>query len=240
VQENPQDLDALERLAHRLAGAGRHEAVIPVYRAIIATTGADSPRGRTARFNLGVALMRLERLVEAEDEFLRLLAGGEHSPARFNLGAICRSQGRLTDAKAHLESVIARRDELNDDEVGAAYGLLGNVLGDMRDHSAALAAHARAVKLRPRATDAWLDYAAAARAAGRYGTALMALSQARGLSPQQADIRARIGIVLLAMHEATGEPDLLAEAMRALRRSLDLDPDQPDIRALLDAHAGGE
>jgi len=241
VQRDPQDLDALEQLAERLAEAGDHEAVVSVYRAIIATAGADSPRGRTARFNLAVALLRLQQLVEAEDELLRLLsADPTDARARFNLAAIYRSQGRLTDAKAHLQAVTAQGNALPDAQLGAAYGLLGKVLGDLRDSSGALAAHAKAVRLRPRATDAWLAYAGAARTAGRYGTALMALEQARGLTPGRADILARIGTALLVMHEATGAPDLRPKALEALRQSLAIDPDQPDLQALLDEHAEGE
>ena len=228
IERDVNNLDALKGLAIALVAAERDDEAIPIYRKIIGM----SPDDRTAAFNLGNAYMRLRQFGQAEEVYLAVLARhDDFVQARYNLATACLGQGKLTRARDVLREVIARANKLA--HVRTA---LGEVLMDLNDFEGAMAAYSEATKLEPKVVTGWVNFAAAARSAGSYGTALVAIERAAGLAPKDPMIPKRKGELLLELHRRTGQRKLLIQAVRAWQQSLELDPKQLDLRDALKAY----
>ena len=232
----PGDLDVLEGLAVALTAAERHQDAAIVYQAIIAATnraagGEMSPAGRAARFNLAVALMRLGRLDEAEAPLREILTDDEDDVrARFNLATLHQARGHLAEARQEWSRVLALGESLPARERAFANASLGEVLTDLGDIAGAAKAYGEAARLDPNEPSSWSNLAVAARATGSLGRAAVAARRAAKLSPDDPSVWALAGQVLLDLHRATNDRDLLAEAVEAWRRSVALDPNQPALR----------
>ena len=235
LETQPNNLDALQGLAVALVAAGQYEAAVPVYRAIVATaprgpSGAPGPAGRTAGFNLAVALMRLRRLDQAEDVLRRLLADdADDLRARFNLATVCQAQGKLASARDEWRSVVGSRAPLAAADAAFAHASLGEVLMGLDQPEEAMAAFGAAAGLDAADPAAWVNLAAAAEAAGRPGRAAAAARRAVELLPSDAAAWARMGDLLLTLHRASGRRGFLAEAVEAWRKSLSLDPGRKEV-----------
>jgi tetratricopeptide (TPR) repeat protein len=90
-------------------------------------------------------------------------------------------------------------------------------------------AYAEAAKLRPDDPALWLNLAAAAKAAGSYGRAVVAARRAAALAPRQPVVWERLGELMLDLHRLSHRPEHLAEAIKAWKQSLTLDPNQPKL-----------
>jgi|GEM_PF-1382784 len=252
VELAPEDLDALQGLAVALAAASQYEQALPVYEKIIdlaakaaasqpatrSTTAEaiapSAPAARTARFNLAVAQMRLDRLPQAQENLEKLLDQDETDiRARYNLATVLQARGRGTEARDQWRKVIADGQALGLHDRALAHMALGEVLVDTGDGKGALAAYAEATKLEPGNVTAWLDFSAVARATGSLGRALLAGRKAVELVPQNANAHARLAEVLLELHRSTKDQNFADEAVAELRRSLELDPNQPRVSQLL-------
>lgn len=220
--------DALKGLATALTAVGRHEDALAIYDGILRLC----PRDRTARFNRAVALSRLRRFTEAEQAFAELLEEDEDFlKARYNLAALYHADGRLGQARNAWRQVITRAPGL-----ASAHAALGQVLMELGEPVEAMRAFSEVAKRQPGSPGAWMDFATAARAAGSCGRAVVAVRRALKLSPPDAALWRRGGMLLLEAHRATGKAELLAEAVRAWRKSLQLDPAQERLRELTDTY----
>jgi len=230
----PSDLDAMAGLAFALSAAERHERALVVYRAIIAAAPAEV--ARTAKFNLGVTLMRLRRLGEAEQVF-RQLSGVEAADvrSRFNLAICCEAQGKLADARDEWLGVIANSTALPAADRAFAHASLGEVLMNLGRRDKAMEAYAMATKLAPNDAVTWLNLAVAARRCGSLGRAQVAAQKATALAPDNPAAWSLLGDVLLELHRLAGKREFLVQASQAWQKSLALDADQPALRQKLSA-----
>jgi len=234
VDRDPENLDALQCLATALAATGRHQETLPIYKMIV-NLAPDDPKGdfrqagATARFNLAVALSRLEQFDQAAQAYRELLADhDDFGQAWYNLASLSHSQGRLTEARDAWKQVVRLNPRLVTAQVQ-----LGEVLMDLGEPAEAMKAYAEAAKLQSADPAAWLNLANAAQAAGSLGRAATALKRAAELTPNDATVWARLGDVLLGIHRATSERPFLNEAVAAWRESLRLNGDQKRIRELI-------
>jgi tetratricopeptide (TPR) repeat protein len=214
-----------ESLYHRAAKA---------YRAILAISADDE----TARFNLGLALMRTSRYTEADETLRPLLKSRKfRTKATFNLAVVLASQGKLEQASSLLQRLIRTNRTMGASDLAAAHTRLGEVLMDLDDTEGALKAYTEAARLTPKDVAAWLNLAVAARARGSYGYAVTATRKAAQLSPFNAEIHLRLGNLLLELHRATEEDRFLREAVAAWRDSVKIDPSQTALRRRVEVYS---
>ncbi|MCE5279698.1 MAG: tetratricopeptide repeat protein [Planctomycetaceae bacterium] len=227
LERHPDDYDALCGLATTLTAGGDNLPAMLTYRRIVALREND----RTARFNLAVALSRLERFDEARQEFLLLLRqNADDVRARYNLGMILAAQGKLDEARHHLQGVVSRTDSLP-----SAYAILGQVLTDLGDSEGAMEAYGKAASLQGDDIDTWKNYAVAAQAAGSYGRAIMAASRVTRLNSSDPAAWAYLGDLHMTVYQSTQKEHFLIQARQAWTRSLSLNSDQQNVRAKLQA-----
>jgi tetratricopeptide (TPR) repeat protein len=241
----PQNADAHRGLAVALVALAAGQAsgieaerlysrAVAVYRSILAIDKGD----QTARFNLGLALMRSGSHTEADEAFRPLLESREFgTKAAFNLAVVLAAQGKLKQAAGQLRRLIRTNRTMGSSDLAAAYSRLGEVLVDLDDTAGALEAYKEAARLTPRDMAAWLNLAATARAHGSYGYAVTATRKAAELSPFNAEIHLRLGNLLLELHRATEEDRFLHQAVAAWRNSLKVDPSQSDLRQRLEVYS---
>jgi len=213
-----------ERLYRRAAGACR---------AILAINADDE----TARFNLGLALMRSSSPTEADEAFRPLLKSRKFgTEATFNLAVVLASQGKLAQAAGQLRRLIRTSRTMGPSDLAAAHTRLGEVLIDLEDTAGALKAYQEAARLTPKDVAAWLNLAVAARAHGSYGYAVTATRKAAQLSPFNAEIHLRLGNLLLELHRATKDDRFLRKAVAAWRNSVRIDPSQAALRRRVEVY----
>jgi len=230
----PERLEALRGLAVALVVGRRHRQVAGIYGQILALAPGDE----TARFNLGLSLMRLRRLAEADEAFRALLSGRRYrTKARFNLATVLAAQGKLAQAAGQLKAVVASRPPPRRADLAAAYAQLAQVLVDMGKTQEAVDACVAAARLNPNDLTAWVNLASAARSAGSYGYAVTAARKATKLAPFNAETWLHLGDLLLELHRKTGQRRFLAEAVRAWAKSLKVDPSQAALRRRIAVYA---
>jgi len=204
-----------------------------VYRTILEI----DPDDETARFNLGLSLVRSGASTEAAETFEPLLSSKKLAvQATFNMAVILSSHGKLQQAANLLRQLIRSKNNMSESDLSNAYSRLGEVLRDLDDGKGALEAYKEAASLAPKDVAAWLNLAAAARAQGSYGYAVTATRKAAALSPFNAEIHLRLGNVLLELHRATREARFLDKAVEAWRASLKIDPSQTDLQRRVDIY----
>ena len=225
VELAPSNPEALRGLAMGLLAAERFQQAIPLYRKLIKLV----PDDRTARFNLALGLAREGNFPEAEKVYWELLERYPDSvQARANLGALYQTQGKLGEARKQWSEVTRLSPKLI-----KAYEALGEVLMDLEKPDEAMKAFAQAARLQPKQAGAWLNYAAAAAEAGSGGKALAALEKAIKLAPLDAEAWSMQGDVLLELYRSKNEREFLDRAVRAWKKSLEIDPSQDNLRELL-------
>jgi tetratricopeptide (TPR) repeat protein len=230
VARDPSDLDALKAMAATLTVAGRHEEALDFHRMIARLL----PGQRAPRFNCAMALARMRRFTEAQEQLLELLAEApDDVRCRYNLAGIYQAQGKFDLAAETWDHVLKQGSSLAASDLAAAHTSHGQALSALSDHQRAMTAYAEAAKLRPDDLGAWLNLSAAAQSAGSYGRAIFAAKQAAALAPMEPALWNRLGEIWLELHRATNRPDCLKEALEAWRVSVRLKPDQPEISRLL-------
>ncbi len=223
----PEKIEALRGLAVALVAGRRYRQVVGIYGQILALAPGDE----TARFNLGLSLMRLRRLAEADETFRALLTGRMYrTKARFNLATVLAAQGKLAQAAEQLKALVGSHPPPKRADLAAAYAQLAQVLIDMGKTQEAMDACAAAAGENPNDLTAWVNLAAAARSAGSYGYAVTAARKATKLAPFNAETWLYLGDLLLELHRKTGQHRFLAEAVRAWGKSLKVDPSQAALR----------
>jgi tetratricopeptide (TPR) repeat protein len=221
----PDDVDALECLAVALVAAQRFDDSLAVYQRLL-KLDADNP---TTMFNYALALSRLHRLPEAQKAYRTLLSGHENFlQARYNLAAVYEANGELAHAGEQWKKVI----EL---QPGLAYphAKYGELLLDQGEAQEAMGELGQAAKLNPDDPSAWLNYSAAAQAAGSLGLAIVAANKAAKLAPAGAADMARLGCLYIELYEHTGRDNLRTQALDAWRQSIKLDPDQDMVPKMI-------
>ena len=223
LADHPGDVTLLEGLATAYRHAGHHDLALGACQEIL----ASAPGNPKAIYNSAVALMRLERYDEAEAPLRQLLTiQPDHLEALTNLAVCLQAQGKL--AQAH----DAWQDLLAVENTAANHFDIGVILMDLGEPAAALTHFRKAAALDPTDHDAQMNLAAAARAAGSYGFAVVALRQATELRPDDAAGWAELGETLLVIYQSNQarHGPMLAEAVDAWRKSLAINPDQPTIQ----------
>jgi tetratricopeptide (TPR) repeat protein len=173
VTERPSFKKASNNLILALVKTGRGEQAVARARAIVAAAPRDAdsyftlglaqseqdvtesiksfrhaleldPRHTLARYNLALALKRIDQLSEAADELSRAIAIEPRPEALYTLGVVYWHQGHLDRAADALRNAVEK-----DPGYADAYSTLGAVLKEKRDWSSAATALHRAITLRP-------------------------------------------------------------------------------------------
>ena len=113
-----------------------------------------SPKDFEAHNNLGILLLELERLKEAEFSFRRaLVLRPDFAEAHNNLGVSLKKQDRLQDAEESFSKVTALRPELAE-----AHRNLAVTLQELGKFDASIASFTQAMELNPNYGEALLDF----------------------------------------------------------------------------------
>lgn len=227
----PTHMGVLHGLAEALVADGQYSRAVPIYEMIVDMAPDDHVSG----FNLGVILTRLGRYHYAERIYKSLVSADQRNVrAGYNLATLYQAQGRLSEAREAWQAVIAAGGDLP-----SAHTALGQVNLDLGDAHAAMLAYAEAAKARPDDADAWVNLAAASRLAGSWGRAMVAARRALAVLPEDAGLWKQLGEIQLDLHRQTDKPQLLSEAVASWQKSLQLDPDQPQLRDWLKTYKAG-
>jgi predicted AlkP superfamily phosphohydrolase/phosphomutase/tetratricopeptide (TPR) repeat protein len=152
----------------------------------------------------------------------RALERNENSVAHQNLmGLILESRGRMAEAERHLRRAV----ELDPDYAGVLANL-GALCARTGRAAEAIRILGRAVEKEPGNFEARINFGAALGKSGRHRDAILQFEEARRRGFRSP---ALFNGLAIAYHE-TGD---YAKALENLRRSLELDPDQPEVRAML-------
>ncbi len=212
--DRPQDFWINLVLANLLASVrdatpGRLEEAVGFYRAAL----VQRPRSDTVLLNFGVALGLLNRPVEAEQAFRKVLeVRGPYAPAYSNLGSVLGGQQRLTEAEQACRQALALQPDNAE-----AHNNLGNVWMHQGKLPEAESELRRAIALNPGNAEA---HHTLGGLLGRQGKLVEAEKEFRAvvaLRPNNAAVHADLG---LACHQQ-GKLD---EAEKEERRAIALQP----------------
>jgi predicted TPR repeat methyltransferase len=241
-----------------LLRTGRHEEAERRLQAICTGPGADAE----SWFFLGAILGMRGDPTGAENCFRQALAlVPDFLQARFNLGIALRDQGRLDEARAELEVVIAvqpahadacnalgyvyfRLERKDDAErlfraalarnplFADALNNLGNLLASGKRSAEAIALYRRALEVAPGYGDAAVNLGAALETQERVEEAIAAYRLAIAANPASAEVHVQLGVALMRLGNAQ-------EAEQAFREALRTRPDHAEARYFL-ATLGGD
>jgi tetratricopeptide (TPR) repeat protein len=195
----------------------------------LSPSAADARRTAGSYDNEGLLLHAAGRDVEARASFTSALAlAPDHPSAAWNLSELLRDLPAERDRSDHLllQAVSAGLP----DGAGAVasralrYAAAGNGERAQRLVAAAL-------ERLPQEARLWLLAGRLRLEREQCGPALAAFERAASLAPGRAEAHAAVGVARLCLGDEAG-------AAAALRRSLALDPDQPELRRQL-AELGG-
>jgi tetratricopeptide (TPR) repeat protein len=137
------------------------------------------PRNVVARKNLGIALCKVGRYADAEEQFRRAIGIKANDPeAHYHLGTVLRWRGRMVEAEMPLRRAL----KLKPTHVEARFSLAMTLLplGRLSDAKECLATVLRST---PRHIGALVGLAQVAAAEGRFGEARTALERALEIHP---------------------------------------------------------
>ena len=224
LSHNPGARGAHHNLGKGLFEQGRlEESVAATRTAIERHRGPVDQRYMEARVNLGLALLHLGRLEEAE-RHLREVAGLDpaHVKAHINLGRVLLDQGRAEESIAASRAALQQRPGSVEAHVNLGAALLD--LGRRREAEQQLR---RALEHNPGHASILQNLAEALRMQGRYEEALERYAAVIAAAPELAMAHAGMGDALFRLGRH-------AEAVRALDRAMALLPGTPAARALLE------
>ncbi|HUI06666.1 MAG TPA: tetratricopeptide repeat protein [Verrucomicrobiae bacterium] len=171
------------------------------------------PSAETYR-NLGVALMRANRIQEAVTQFdLALRFDPDLADVHYNLGLAFMRLGRPQAAAAHWEQVL----RLEPDAVEARVNL-GNVLLGLGNVPEAIEHYQRALQLRPDMAEAHYNLGLAFSQAGRIHEAIKQYTEALRIKPGYVEAHNNLGDALLGLGN-------VPEAIEHYEQALQFKPD---------------
>ncbi|MGH9750834.1 MAG: tetratricopeptide repeat protein [Candidatus Polarisedimenticolia bacterium] len=186
------------------------------------------PRNVTVRTNYGGLLYAAGRLEEARRELERAVAiDPSHAPAHNNLGAVHGRLGRHQDEVAAYRTAVTIDPQYTD-----ARHNLGLALIRQGSWSPGEAELRRVIEIDRRYGPAYATLARSLLQRGRGQEAVELLGAATGEVPRDPDLHALLAEAWLRV----GRKD---QAIAAFERSLNLKPDQPEVRSRLESiHRG--
>lgn len=215
LQADPRHFDSLHLLGLAKVQSGATEAGAALIRQALAVR----PGVPEACYNLGHALLTLNRPSEALDSFLLAL---QHNPrdaqCQFEAGNALQDLKRTDEAVARYDEAI-RLDPL----FAEAFNNRGIALKDAGRVDEAVASYDRALALRPRYAEAHSNRGNALKDLFRFAEALACHDAAIGLKPDYAEAHYNRGNVL-------GEMKLYEEALASYDRAIALRPHYAEAR----------
>jgi Flp pilus assembly protein TadD/mono/diheme cytochrome c family protein len=260
LNKDPGDIIPLYNLASALAGEGKYQEAVTIYRHALALHPEDErtlnelgaaiensgdwqqaqkmflqdiaahPGTCNARFNLARSELRHDQANNAEQQFRTML---EQCPAD---ATIHSGLGAALDSEGHADAAEAEFRaalEIDAHDFTALYNLGGLALQAGQPQQAADLLHS-AVEQRPKDVDARQQLAAAYALSGRMSDAVVQLRAAIMLSPASPDLHAQLSQALTSMGQL--EP-AIAERKTALHLRAN-DPDDWNNLGVLEARAG--
>ena len=198
--------------------SGDFAAAEAAYRAVLKGAPAYAP----ALCNLGVLLVRANRLQEAADCYNLALAGTPDYPdAHFNLGNLHRRAGNLQSAADHYHATLQAKP----DHGAAAYNL-GLVLSAAGNAAAALDCFRLVADLEPQNADAWSRLGDTLMRTGKHAEGVAAFAKVVELKPADPRGHYNLGLGL------SNRGDTQA-AHETLKKALELSPDYPEAHNAL-------
>ncbi len=219
LRGNPSQPDALYLLGVLAHQIGNAEAAIGLMRRAIAVAG-EQPRLHEI---LGLSLMQLDRLDEAEASLVRAAESGSPESSN-NLGILRKKQGRLDDAIGEFARAVERNPSFAD----ALYNL-GNAHRARGEYEIAAGFLRRAVGANPAHADAMAALGQTWSAAGQHAEAATVLRKAVEMRPEDAQLRCELAGAFEGMKE-------FADAAVSYRAALAIDPGRFETKHNL-AHA---
>jgi cytochrome c-type biogenesis protein CcmH/NrfG len=191
-----------------------------------------APDDVNLRFELGTLLIQSHRWMDAIAVFKEVVVRApEHARAWFNLAVAHQAVGHLSDARGAWDRAIELAPS------PAAHARRGEVLLDLGEWSAAVADFEQVLAEEPQAADATLNLSLALRKLGRAEEARAHLRSFLDQHPLHLPALNRLAEIAWSIWQAAPPHDssLRQEVIDCCRRSLAIDPDQPSVRALLEA-----
>ncbi len=183
-----------------------------------------------ANMNLGTCYFRVNELYRAEQYTRKATELNPQSYAAFNnLGVICEMQGRLDEAIRAYETSI----ELNIDQPNILLNL-GSVHMRMGRPRLAMNVYQTATRQAPDSPAPWQQMGVGYFRLREFDKSIRAFQEAIRRDPRSPGAYRGFGVV--CMYQAVLHPqrtDLRDKALKAWRFSLQLQPNQPDLLALL-------
>jgi len=213
LASDPGHADSLHLLGVIAAQRGRHDLSVDLIKKAIAVNGKNP-----AYFsNLGLALMKLERVGEAAASYGKSIRlNPADAAAHNNLGVAFRKLGRLDEAAAsHRQACI-----LNPNYADAHYNL-GIVLRSLGRLDEAVACWRRTVALEPGDAEAHAKLGGARRDQDQLDEAIACFRKVLQLRPNVPENYNLLGATLQ-------ERGVTEEAIACFRKALDLKPDFPE------------
>jgi choline-sulfatase len=211
-------------LGDNLRFAGR----LPEAVEVLQRTARDNPKFPQPWLSLAEVHIKQGRNADASAAYDHVLAlVPDHIEALRGLGDIALLEGRVDAAASRYTRIL----EIDPEDAGAMtkVGVLRMRAGRAEE---AIALFRRAVEREPANADALLYLAGALSSTGHPAQAVPLFERARAADPRSTMILNGLGLTKLALGDRAG-------AAAALRESLRLDPEQPDVARTLAEIRGG-
>lgn len=195
-----------------------------------------SPESAGDLLEYGTALARLSRWPAAHEQFERLVQRAPDDPrAWHNLAVAHQALGHLAGARRAWDRVIELSPRASE-----AYARRGEVLSDLHQWREAADDFEAAMRLEPNSVDLALNLALAQAGLGLDDEARKTVREVLDRHPRHVPAMNRMAE--LSWSGYLSDPDVNArlrdETIAWRRRSLSIDPDQPEVAALLAAALG--
>jgi tetratricopeptide (TPR) repeat protein len=183
--------------------------------AIYQDTVDKRPQNPVARNNLGFALVKLEKTVEAIPQYREALRlNADYAEAHNNLGTALAKLGKPEEAIEHFLAALRGKPEF-----AMAYNNLGLALVDLGRTDEALAHYRQALRLKPDDADVHYNLGIAVAALGKTSQAIQHYQRALRLKPDYVKAHNNLGTALASLGRTK-------EAIEHYRQALRLKPDE--------------
>lgn len=213
------DVEALRRLAQQAHDEGDWRYEILSLRHAVRL----APEDPESRFSLGASLMRIGAFADAVEHLRKSTGDAEFAPrAWHNLGVALTALGRLHEASEAWDETLKRQPGNFE-----ALARRGETLLDLHEWSGAEADFTAALRIDPDCEDCRMNLVLALIRLGRVDDAKAELEKALARNPRNVPALNR----LARMAEQEQRRDLVIDYCQ---RSLSVQPNQPEIRAMLE------